>query len=130
MQCTRVPRRRVASLVFAIVIAAAMPADADVVVGRDARTAVALTIYSGQDLAIVRESRSMDLPEGDSTVRFEDVAARLDPRTVTLRATDDPQSLTVLEQSYLNDLSQTLAFDVPVPAGGETVLRYRVRVGG
>jgi hypothetical protein len=129
MQCTRVPRRRVASLVSAIVIAAAMPADADVVVGRDARTAVALTIYSGQDLAIVRERRSMDLPEGDGTVRFEDVAARLDPRTVTLRATDDPQSLTVLEQNYLNDLSQTLAFDVPVPAGGETVLR-RVRVGG
>jgi hypothetical protein len=23
----------------------------------------------------------------------------------------------------------TLAFDVPVPAGGEAVLRYRVRVG-
>src|SRR5262245_16142942 len=52
----------------------------------------------------------MDLPGGDGSVRFEDVAARLDPRTVTLRATDDPQSLAVLEQSYLNDLSapQTL----------------------
>jgi hypothetical protein len=67
MQCTRVPRRRVASLVSAIVIAAAIPAAADVVVGRDARTAA-------------------------------DIVAT--------------------------------AFDVPVPAGGETVLRYRIQVGG
>jgi len=105
-----VPRRRVAPLAAASLIAASIPAGADVVVGRDARTAVALAIYSGQDLAIVRESRSMSLPEGDGTVRFEEVAARLDPRTVTLSAADDPQSLAVLEQSYLNDLSspQTL----------------------
>jgi hypothetical protein len=81
----------------------------DVLVGRDARTAVALTIYSGQDLAVVRETRSVDLETGESTLRFEDVAATLDPRSVVLRAVDDPGTLSVLEQSYLFDLASPQA---------------------
>ena len=105
----RVPPRRLASLVSAALLACATPAAADVVVGRNARTAVALTIYSGQDLALVRETRTADLGSGDVTLRFDDVAARLDPRTVMLQSTDDAASLAVLEQSYLYDLSSPQA---------------------
>jgi hypothetical protein len=98
-------QRAVALAVACTLIAGASPGSADVVVGRDARTAVALTIYAQQDLALVRETRRTDLGTGDATLRFTDVAARLDPRTVMLRATDDPASLAVLEQSYRYDLA-------------------------
>ena len=97
-------------LLFVSLLVSAPPAPAEVVVGRDARTGVALTIYGQQDLALVRETRGAELAAGDDTLRFDDVPARLDPTTVTLGATDDPASLVVLEQSYLNDLAspQTL----------------------
>jgi hypothetical protein len=85
------------------------PAAGEVVVGRDARTAVALTVYSGQDLAVVHETRTVDLGAGESTLRFEDVPATLDPRSVVLRATDDQGTLAVLEQSYLFDLASPQA---------------------
>src|SRR5262249_25962195 len=60
---TRVNRRRVleAVLIVAPLLSCAAPASGETVVGRDARTAVALTVYSGQDLALVRESRRVDL---------------------------------------------------------------------
>lgn len=129
----RVPRRRLHLLASAVVLlATSWQAAADVVVGRDARTAVALTIYSGQDLALVRESRNADLGSGESTLRFEEVAARLDPRTVTLQAMDDAGSLGILEQSYLYDLGSPQALLARWVGHGielvETDSRLRARV--
>src|SRR4030095_8161353 len=51
--------------------------------------------------------------------------------TVTVRDRIDG-TWQVLESSLpaRKEDAQTLAFDVPVPAGGEVVLRYRVQVGG
>ena len=97
-------------LLLASLLVPVPPARADLVIGRDARTGVSLTIYGQQDLALVRETRSAELGTGEEALRFDEVPARLDPTTVTLGATDDPASCTVLEQSYLNDLSspQTL----------------------
>ena len=63
------------------------PARADLVIGRDARTGVSLTIYGQQDLALVRETRSAELGTGEEALRFDEVPARLDPTTVTLGAT-------------------------------------------
>jgi hypothetical protein len=103
-------RPRFPTCLFAVLaVIAAGRASAEVVVGRGARSAVALTIYAEQDLALVRETRTAALPRGEETLRFDDVPARLDPTTVTLAATDDSGSLTVLEQSYLNDLSSPQA---------------------
>lgn len=100
-------RRLVPALLALALLGAA--ARAEVVVGRDARTAVALTIYAQQDLALVRETRAVEVGTGDTTLRFDEVAARLDPRTVILTASDDPGSLTVREQSYRNDLTSPQA---------------------
>jgi len=102
VHCRRLPVAFIAALVPGLVAAA------DVVVGRDART-VALTVYSGQDLAVVRDARTVDLGTGERTVRFDDVAATLDPRSVVLRSTEDPGTLAVLEQSYLFDLASPQA---------------------
>src|SRR5262249_49139990 len=103
VRCSRLPVAFIAALVPGLVAAA------DVVVGRDARTAVALTVYSGQDLAVVRDARTVDLGTGERTVRFDDVSATLDPRSVVLRATEDAGTLAVLEQSYLFDLASPQA---------------------
>jgi hypothetical protein len=93
-------------VVAALVVVPLVAQAADLVVGRDARTQTALTVYSaGLDLAVVRDTRQLTLDGGEGVLRFDDVAARIDPRTVSLRSTTSPEQLTVLEQSYLFDLA-------------------------
>lgn len=53
--------------------------------------------------AMVRDTRPMKLEAGRSTVRFTDVAALIDPTTVTFQSLSDPATR-VLEQNYQFDL--------------------------
>ncbi len=53
--------------------------------------------------AIVRHDRSFDLPKGISALRVTDVAALIDPTTVTFSSLDQPDTR-VLEQSFQFDL--------------------------
>lgn len=53
--------------------------------------------------AMVRDTRSMTLGAGRSTVRFTDVAALIDPTTVSFQSLTDPAAR-VLEQNYQFDL--------------------------
>lgn len=73
------------------------------VVGRETRTDVAVTVYN-QDLAFVKELRDVSLASGESVIRFEDVAARIDPRTVAVRSLTDADRFRVIEQNYVFDL--------------------------
>jgi hypothetical protein len=73
------------------------------VVTRTARTEVVLTIY-GDDRALVKDTREADVPSGDGTLRFEDVARGIDARTVAVRSLTAPDRLTVVEQSFAFDL--------------------------
>ena len=99
------PFRPVTSLLVASVVAVASMATADPVpvIGRDTRKDVAVTIYN-QDLALVKDTREFPLPAGESALRFEDVAAKIDPRTVAVRSTTAPDALGVVEQNYVFDL--------------------------
>lgn len=54
--------------------------------------------------AVVKQERPVDLAEKVSTVRFSDVAARIDPTTVMFESLTDPAGTRVLEQSYQFDL--------------------------
>jgi hypothetical protein len=131
---TVVNRRRAlgAALTVTTLLVRAAPVAGETIVGRDARTAVALTVYSGQDLALVRESRTVDLESGESTLRFEDVPARLDARTTILTAEPAGDGFAVLEQSYLFDLSSRQALQERWIGRGvelvETDTRLRTRV--
>lgn len=100
--------RAIAPLLLALLVALARPdaATADVAVGRDARTALALTVYSGQDLAIVQETRTVSLAAGAQRLRFDDVAPQIDPRTVAVTL---PDGVRVLEQSFRWDLPTSQA---------------------
>src|SRR5207247_8871495 len=67
------------------------------------RTDVAVTVYN-QDLALVKDTRDLTLVAGESAIRFEDVASRIDPKTVAVRSVTDPDKLAIIEQNYIFDL--------------------------
>jgi hypothetical protein len=76
---------------------------AEKVVSRAAeRSEVFVTVYN-TNLALVREVRGIDLPKGEVTVEFEDVAKEIRPETVAIKAVDKA-GLDVLEQNYEYDL--------------------------
>jgi hypothetical protein len=56
--------------------------------------------------AMVRQERDVKLASGRSTLKFADVAALIDPTTVTFTSLSDPRTR-VLEQSYQFDLVST-----------------------
>lgn len=54
--------------------------------------------------ALVRDARRLTLERGTSTLRFTDVAARMDPTTVSFASKTDPAGTRVVEQAYQYDL--------------------------
>ena len=70
-------------------------------VGLDDQTGVAVTIYN-QNLALVRDSRSVMLTKGENDVAFVDVSAQIRPQTALLKSSAGP--LDVLEQNFDFDL--------------------------
>jgi hypothetical protein len=54
--------------------------------------------------AVVKQERELSLQKGRSTVRFSDVAAQIDPTTVTFASLTDPAGTQVVEQNYEFDL--------------------------
>ncbi|MBN1136003.1 MAG: DUF4139 domain-containing protein, partial [Anaerolineae bacterium] len=62
-----------------------------------------LAVYN-QNLALVKDVRSLDLSEGLNEVRFVDVAALIDPTSVSFRSLTDPEGTGVLEQNYEYDI--------------------------
>ncbi|MFY9753634.1 MAG: DUF4139 domain-containing protein [Candidatus Acidiferrales bacterium] len=64
---------------------------------------LAVTVYNS-NLALVRDVREVKLPSGVFPLRFEDVAATINPATVHLRSLADPAKLNVIEQDYEYDL--------------------------
>ena len=65
------------------------------------QTGVAVTIYN-QDLALVRDARTISLVKGENDVAFIDVSAQIRPQTALLKSSAGP--LDVLEQNFDFDL--------------------------
>lgn len=96
------------TVLLALLVVARAAAAAPVVVPPDARTALGLTVYSGDNLALVRDTRRATLAAGATEIRFPGVPARLDARTVAL-ATRAGRALVVREQQWRWDLASTPA---------------------
>jgi hypothetical protein len=63
--------------------------------------------YQGQPIpgyAVVRQERTLPIARGRSQIRFADVAALIDPTTVTFTDLTDPDGTHILEQNYQFDL--------------------------
>lgn len=61
------------------------------------RTGLAVTVYNG-DLALVRDSRRVTLPSGETDLAFADVSTRLQPNTALLKSSSG--SFIVREQVF------------------------------
>jgi hypothetical protein len=62
-----------------------------------------VTVYNS-DIALVRDVREIQLAQGNSDLRFVDIAATVNPATVHFRSLTDPSKVHVLEQNYEYDL--------------------------
>jgi hypothetical protein len=62
-----------------------------------------ITVYN-QGFGLVKEARTLALKKGRQTVGIEDVAAMIDPSSVSIRSLTAPEGINVLEQNYQYDL--------------------------
>jgi hypothetical protein len=90
-----------AAVLFLPLVAAAAPPAATTTAAD--QTAVAVTVYN-DGLGLVKDRRTITLEKGAGELRFMDVAARLIPASVQIRALEDHRSLRILEQNYEYDL--------------------------
>src|SRR5215813_12615862 len=67
------------------------------------QTDLNVTFYNS-NIALVRDVRNLTLPTGNFRLKFEDIAATVNPATVHFRSLTDPSKLSVLEQNYEYDL--------------------------
>jgi hypothetical protein len=88
---------KVMGIVLTVLLAAA--------VSHGAEPGIAITVYN-TDLALVKEVRSIDIPQGVGEVKFDNVASRIDPTSVHFKVVDGPDAA-VWEQNYRFDLAST-----------------------
>ncbi len=69
----------------------------------DNQVDLAVTVYNA-DIALVRDTRTIQLPGGVSDLHFMDIAATVNPASVHFRSLTDPTRVQVLEQNYEYDL--------------------------
>lgn len=67
------------------------------------QTDLAVTVYNS-NVALVRDVRQLTLPGGIFHLKFQDIAATVNPATVHFRSLTEPDKLGVLEQNYEYDL--------------------------
>ena len=79
---------------------------------------ISVTVYN-DDLALVQDTRQLDIPGGRSRQEFPDVSARIRPETVTLAG----QGIEVVEQNFDFDLLSPSA--MMEKAVGETITLVR-----
>lgn len=72
------------------------------------RDSVAVTIYN-QGTALVQDVRTFNFNVGENLINFTDVAALMDPTSVSFNSITDPAGTRVLEQNYVYDLVDSSA---------------------
>ncbi len=78
-------------------------ATADLTSTIDDQQSVEVTVYNS-NLGLVKDTRKIKLGDGDGNMQFMDVAAYIQPFTVSIRSLDAPQDFSILEQNYEYDL--------------------------
>ena len=59
---------------------------------------VAVTIYN-ENLALVKDKRTLTLAKGENTLAFREVSARMRPETALLQSSSQQQDIVVTEQN-------------------------------
>ncbi len=82
-----------------ILIASVCVMAASAVVAQD----LSVTVYN-QNLALVKEVRTVEIAKGKTRIDFPRVASQIDPTSVHLKSLTSPDRLAILEQNYEYDL--------------------------
>jgi hypothetical protein len=67
------------------------------------QTDLNVTVYNS-NIALIRDVRQLTVPTGSFRLKFEDIAATVNPATVHFRSLTEPEKLSVIEQNYEYDL--------------------------
>src|SRR5882757_2533247 len=67
------------------------------------QTDLNVTVYNS-NIALIRDVRQLTVPSGSFRLKFEDIAATVNPATVHFRSLTEPEKLSVVEQNYEYDL--------------------------
>ena len=67
---------------------------------------LAITIYNN-DLAVVKDVRKIQLSKGRSQLKYQNVAAAIDPTSVHFKSLTAPDVVAIIEQNYEYDLVNT-----------------------
>jgi hypothetical protein len=86
-------------LSFIFIAPSVFTAQAEIVTSLDDQNALSVTIYN-DNLALVKDQRSISIPEGQQVLAFKEVSAKIRPETVLLNG----EALSVLEQNFEFDL--------------------------
>jgi hypothetical protein len=103
---------------LALVCVPSMGIAQDALQTRSAQGDVAVTIYNN-DLALVQDTRQLNLPNGISRQEFPDVSDQIRPETVRLSA----DGVTIVEQNFDYDLLSPQA--LMAKAVGQTITLVR-----
>ena len=68
---------------------------------------VAVTVYNN-DLALIKEYRTVPFQKGIQEYKYKDVAARIEPTSVHFKSITSPESIALLEQNFEYDLVGTI----------------------
>jgi hypothetical protein len=79
------------------------PAASDQATTLGDQTDLNVTVYNS-NIALIRDVRRLTVPTGAFRLKFEDIAATVNPATVHFRSLTEPDKLSVIEQNYEYDL--------------------------
>ncbi len=79
------------------------PAASDQATTLNDQTDLNVTVYNS-NIALIRDVRQLTVPSGLVRLKFEDIAATVNPATVHFRSLTEPDKLNVIEQNYEYDL--------------------------
>ena len=70
---------------------------------RAQQISTAITVYNN-NIALVKDSRNVEIEKGAVSVNFTDVASLIDPTSVHFKSLTAPNAVSILEQNYEYDL--------------------------
>ncbi len=83
------------------------------------RDAVQLTIYNGEDITLVRESRHVTVKKGLNSLQFSWANTLIDPTSVTLSLGANPDGLELVDTRFPHDRPQVLYWNVRSERDGD-----------
>ncbi len=97
------------STLLAFVLSTSIVCAQETIVSTSASTKdCAITVYN-DGFALIREQRELQLKKGVNLVRYENVAARIIPSSLSIRSVNNPDALQIREQNYQYDLLNPLS---------------------